>query len=72
VPAEEVKDPERTIPHATVLGTVATTLLSVVATVAIMGILPTKELAASTSPFADAAGVAPAMATSAEAGTDTE
>lgn len=58
VPAEEVKDPERTIPRATILGTVLATLLYVVATVAIMGILPTAQLAESTSPFAEAAGVA--------------
>ena len=56
VPAEEVKDPERTIPRATILGTSITTLLYLVATIAIMGILPTSELAASSSPFADAAG----------------
>ena len=36
--------------------TVLATVLYIVATVAIMGILPTNELAASTSPFADAAG----------------
>jgi basic amino acid/polyamine antiporter, APA family len=56
VPAEEVRDPERTIPRATILGTVITTVLYIVATVAIMGILPTAQLADSTSPFADAAG----------------
>jgi APA family basic amino acid/polyamine antiporter len=58
VPADEVKDPERTIPRATILGTAATTVLYIVATVAIMGILPATELAKSSSPFADAAGVA--------------
>lgn len=58
VPAEEVDDPERTIPRATILGTGITTLLYIVATVAIMGIIPTATLAESTSPFADAAGVA--------------
>jgi APA family basic amino acid/polyamine antiporter len=58
VPADEVKDPERTIPRATMLGTALTTVLYVVATVAIMGILPATELAKSSSPFADAAGVA--------------
>jgi len=56
VPAEEVKDPERTIPRATIIGTVLATGLYVVATAAIMGILPTEQLAGSTSPFADAAG----------------
>jgi APA family basic amino acid/polyamine antiporter len=58
VPAEEVDDPERTIPRATILGTGITTLLYIVATVAIMGIIPAAQLAGSTSPFADAAGVA--------------
>ena len=56
VPAEEVKDPEKTIPRATILGTGITTLVYILATVAIMGIIPTAELANSTSPFADAAG----------------
>jgi len=55
VPADEVKDPERTIPRATIIGTVLATLLYIVATVSIMGIIPTDQLAASTSPFADAA-----------------
>lgn len=56
VPAEEVKDPEKTIPRATMLGTFITTMVYLVATVAIMGIIPATELANSTSPFADAAG----------------
>jgi basic amino acid/polyamine antiporter, APA family len=56
VPAEEVKDPERTIPRATIIGTVLATLLYLLATAAIMGILPTDQLAASASPFSDAAG----------------
>jgi APA family basic amino acid/polyamine antiporter len=55
VPAEEVKDPARTIPRATIIGTVLATLLYVVATAAIMGILPAAQLAHSTSPFAAAA-----------------
>ena len=56
VPAEEVKDPERPIPRATMLGTVLATALYVLATAAIMGIIPTDQLAASASPFSDAAG----------------
>jgi basic amino acid/polyamine antiporter, APA family len=55
VPAEEVKDPERNVPRATVLGTVGTTLVYLLATVAIMGILPTSQLVNSNAPFADAA-----------------
>jgi basic amino acid/polyamine antiporter, APA family len=55
VPAEEVKDAERTIPRATILGTLATTLLYVVALVAIVGVLSQAALAGSSAPFADAA-----------------
>jgi APA family basic amino acid/polyamine antiporter len=57
IPAEEVDDPERTIPRATVLGTLAATLVYLLTTVAIMGVIPTETLARSTSPFADAAAM---------------
>src|SRR5918997_5655674 len=57
VPADDVKDPRRTIPRATLIGTLAATAVYIVSTVAIMGIIPTGELARSTSPFADAAAV---------------
>jgi APA family basic amino acid/polyamine antiporter len=50
-----VKDPERTIPRATILGTLATTVLYVVALVAIVGVLSQAALAGSSAPFADAA-----------------
>ena len=52
----EVRDPERTIPRATVIGTLLATVVYIVSTVAIMGIIPTDQLAQSSSPFADAAG----------------
>lgn len=55
VPAEEVKDPERTIPRATYIGTAVTTLVYIVATVAVMGIIPIATLQNSNAPFADAA-----------------
>ncbi len=55
IPAEEVKDPERTLPRATMFGTGATTALYVLATVAIMGVIPAGQLAKSNAPFADAA-----------------
>ena len=55
VPAEEVRDPERTIPRATMLGTIATTLLYVIALVAVVGVLSQAALASSSAPFADAA-----------------
>jgi len=55
VPAEEVKDPERTIPRATIIGTLVTTLLYVVALVSIVGVLSQTALSGSSAPFADAA-----------------
>ena len=55
VPAEEVKDPEKTIPRATILGTLATTFLYLVALIAIVGVLSQAALAGSSAPFADAA-----------------
>jgi APA family basic amino acid/polyamine antiporter len=55
VPAEEVEDPKRTLPRATIIGTVAATGLYILATVAIMGIIPAHTLAGSNAPFADAA-----------------
>jgi len=55
IPAEEVKNPTKTLPRATVLGTVATTALYVLATVSIMGVIPAATLSGSEAPFADAA-----------------
>lgn len=54
IPAADVERPERTIPRATVLGTLVAALVYVAATVGVMGVLPPAELAASTAPFADA------------------
>lgn len=55
IPADEVESPGRTIPRATVLGTVATAALYVLSTVAIMGVVPPVELAATSAPYAEAA-----------------
>ena len=57
VPAEEVRDPERTIPRATIIGTAATTVVYLVSSVALFGMIASSALASSTSPFADAADV---------------
>jgi len=57
VPAEEVKDPERTIPRATIIGTSATTILYLISSIALFGMIATPVLAKSTSPFADGANV---------------
>ena len=55
VPADEVKNPTKTLPRATVLGTSITTLVYILATIAIMGVVSTSALAESSSPFALAA-----------------
>ncbi|HVW47314.1 MAG TPA: amino acid permease [Solirubrobacterales bacterium] len=57
VAAGEVRDPEKNIPRATMYGTLATTIVYIIGTIAVMGVIPTAVLAHSTSPFADAAGV---------------
>jgi APA family basic amino acid/polyamine antiporter len=57
VPAEEVHQPERTIPRATILGTLITAAIYILGTVAVMGAMPPAELAAANAPFADAANV---------------
>ncbi len=54
VPANNVDNPERTIPRATMLGTAVTTLIYVLSTVVVMGMIPLDQLATSPAPFADA------------------
>jgi APA family basic amino acid/polyamine antiporter len=55
VPAGDLKDPERTIPLSTVIGTLIVAALYIAGTVAIMGIVPAATLAESTAPYSDAA-----------------
>ena len=55
VAAGKVRDPERNIPKATILGTVATAVVYLLSLTAVFGILPSSTLAESTAPFSDAA-----------------
>jgi APA family basic amino acid/polyamine antiporter len=55
IPADKVRDPKRTIPRATMLGTVAVALIYISATVGVMGVLGAGELVNSAAPFAEAA-----------------
>ncbi|MFZ1006209.1 MAG: amino acid permease [Candidatus Sulfotelmatobacter sp.] len=55
VPAGDVRDPERTIPRATLLGISTAALLYVLGTVTVMGVIPLEQLAKSSAPFSDAA-----------------
>jgi APA family basic amino acid/polyamine antiporter len=57
IPAEAVDRPERTIPRATVLGTLVCAVVYIASTVVLMGALPREVLASSQAPFADAARV---------------
>lgn len=54
VPADETDDAARTIPRATVLGTVLTAAIYLAATVGVMSLLDQAALGQSTAPFADA------------------
>jgi APA family basic amino acid/polyamine antiporter len=55
VPAGNVRDPERTIPRATIAGTIVTAVVYVLSTVGVMSLVAPAQLATSTAPFADAA-----------------
>ncbi|WP_158888121.1 amino acid permease [Amycolatopsis anabasis] len=55
VPAGDVREPRRTIPRATLIGTIVTAVVYVLGTVAVLGVVPRDRLTESTAPFADAA-----------------
>jgi APA family basic amino acid/polyamine antiporter len=55
IPAGSVREPERTIPRATIVGTVLTAIVYIVSTVGVMSLVPPATLATSTAPFADGA-----------------
>jgi len=55
IPSGNVKNPEKTISRATIIGTLLTTFIYIAGTVAVMGIIPPSILHESQAPFADAA-----------------
>jgi basic amino acid/polyamine antiporter, APA family len=55
IPDAKVENPARTIPRATMVGTVFTALVYVVTCSTVLILLPTKQLASSNAPFADVA-----------------
>jgi len=57
IPADSVEQPERTIPRATVIGTLVAAVVYVLSTVGVMGVIPPERLAVSTAPFAEATSV---------------
>lgn len=55
IPAAAVEQPDRTIPRATLVGTLVAVIVSVLSTAGVMGILSHETLSHTTAPFADAA-----------------
>jgi APA family basic amino acid/polyamine antiporter len=57
VAAGKVRDPDRNIPRATILGTLATAVVYMLSLTAVFGILSNVQLQTSTAPFSDAVNV---------------
>jgi APA family basic amino acid/polyamine antiporter len=55
IPADKVRDPGRTIPLATLLGTVLTALICIIACTTVLLLVPPATLARSNAPFVDLA-----------------
>lgn len=55
IPADSVDQPGRTIPRATIVGTLVTAVIYIASTVAVMSLVAPEVLANSTEPFAEAA-----------------
>jgi APA family basic amino acid/polyamine antiporter len=55
IPAENVQDPSKTIPRATIIGVVVVAIVYVSSQVTIISVVPNSVLQASGAPFADAA-----------------
>ncbi|MCJ8210196.1 amino acid permease [Mucilaginibacter sp. RS28] len=57
VPAGNVEKPEITIPRATLIGLMVATVIYLLGSISIMGMLPAETLQKSTTPYADAAEI---------------
>ena len=57
IPADGIKNPEKTIPKATIIGTTITLIIYILSTIALMGIMHPSEIANSSAPYADATGM---------------
>jgi APA family basic amino acid/polyamine antiporter len=55
IPSDSVENPAKTIPRATMIGLVVTTLVYLLGSISIMGVIPAKALQNSPTPYADAA-----------------
>jgi APA family basic amino acid/polyamine antiporter len=57
IPAGNIHEPEKTIPRATMIGTIITIIVYVIGSAVVIGMIPSKELQVSNAPFADAAAL---------------
>jgi APA family basic amino acid/polyamine antiporter len=57
IPAENIKNPEKIVPKATMLGTIISTCVYILGTVVLFGVLPVEQLQNSAAPFAEAAEI---------------
>ena len=57
IPTGDVRDPQRTIPRATILGILLSSALYILGTVVVLGVVPIERLSVTNAPFADAAGL---------------
>jgi len=55
IPADNISNPKKTIPRATMLGTWVAIIVYILGSVAVMGLIPPETLVESKAPFADAA-----------------
>lgn len=57
IPSDKVNNPAKTIPRATIAGTLIAAAVYISSTTAVMGIIHPSQLSESSAPFADAAGM---------------
>ena len=57
IPADKIKNPEKNIPKATIIGTTLTLFIYLFSSIAIFGIMNPSDIAVSNAPYADAIGI---------------
>lgn len=57
IPSGDIVNPEKTIGRATMIGTILTIAVYILATIAVMGMIPSVDLQKSNAPFSDAAAI---------------
>ncbi len=57
IPSADIQEPEKTIPRATMIGTTLTIGVYILATISVMGMIPSSQLQQSNAPFSDTAAI---------------